>query len=885
MGKGGSTTVGYWYRIAYHMGLGIGPIDAFLEFRGGDKTAWSGNLMAGGTLSINKPDLWGGESDQGGIVGDVDVLFGDAAQTPNTYLLSTFGDQVPAWRGVASIVFKGGRYGALNPYPQAASYKIRRIVEGWDNDTCWYPEKAIVALGDSTSGLGTQLVSDTAIDATSAGIDPVVNGVLLNSGFSPTDTLLVTHEPGMAYQAWSRWDSDADTPGGRQPWTNQFWVQADGAPAVAYWPEEYATKEAAEAGAANQVVYLTGASSYLIGLTDNKITDNRGGLSLRVYKNAIVSGRLGMNPAHILYYARTNSMICRVPIEQMNDASFRAAADWYYSQGFGLCTQYDPSQETPEQFEQRIEKVAAASVNRSSVDGQYYIDVANGVYDIDTLQVLTDDDVLDFSEQPTLLDGAVNSMSVKYFDPSTKESVMTAPIQALGLIDAFGTISQTNEYPEIPIATLAMRVGERDLRAGVTPLRTFNLKTTRKTNDWRPNQYKRLQLPKRGIADMVVLVGDKQGGTLKSGAITLVLTQDVYSLPATTFVDAESRVDPRASQTPVPITQQSAFEAPYTHVVATMSRADFAALPAGTAFLMTTAADPATSRNYGVAVAPDGVTYAGVANGDWCPMGAAAAPYGYMDTVIALSNASRLNEVVVGSAARWDNEEVRVDAIDLAGSTVTLGRGCGDSVRAQHAAGSVLWFYDDNAAADTTEYTVAETISVKLLTATATQQLPVASATALPVTFVGRLQLPYPPGLLKIAGQDYPAEVGGVFNVTWAERNRDAQANQLIDASMGSVAPAVNTRYGMRFTALDGGTNPVLVQRTDIGGNTAAIALAYTGNVLLELWTIDDAGASAQKHSYTFAFTPDPATTANTITAPTYTRVDTTPIIDGGIVS
>lgn len=879
MGKGGSTTVGYWYRIAYHMGLGIGPIDAFLEFRGGDKTAWVGELKAGGTITINQPNLWGGESDQGGIVGDVDVLFGDAAQVPNTYLLATFGDQVPAWQGVASLVFKGGKYGALNPYPQAASYKVRKITAGWDGDGCWYPEKAGVPLGD-----GTAITTDTAFNAQGAGIDPVVQGVLLTGGFTAADTLLLFHEPGMAYQAWSRFDSDT-VPTGRQPWTNQFWVQADGNPATTYWEGEYATKAEAEAAVANQIVYLTGATSYLIGLTDTRASDNRGGLSLRVYKNTIQNDRLGMNPAHILYYARTNGSICRVPIEQMNDASFRAAADWYYSQGFGLCTQYDPSQETPEQFEARIEKVAAASVNRSSVDGQYYIDVANGVYDITQLQILTDDDVLDFSEQPTLLDGAVNSMSVKYFDPSTKVNVMTAPIQALGLIDAFGTISQTNEYPEIPIASLAMRVGDRDLRAGVTPLRTFNLKTTRKTNDWRPNQYKRLQLPKRGIADMVVLVGDKQGGTLKSGAISLVLSQDVYSLPTTTFVDAEPGVDPRASQTPVPITQQAAFEAPYTHVVATMTRADFAALPDGTAFLMTAAADPASSRNYNVAVAPDGVTYTTVATGDWCPTGAAAAAAGYMDTVIALSGASRLNEVAVGSAARWDSEEVRVDAVDLVGGTVTLGRGCGDSVSATHVAGSILWFYDGNAASDTTEYTVAESISVKLLTTTATQQLPATSATALPVTFVGRLQSPYPPGLLKIAGQDYPAAVNSVFNVTWADRNRESQANQLVDASMNSVTPVVNTRYGMRLTALDGATNPVLVQRTDIGGNTASVALTYTGNVRLELWTIDDSGASVQRHSFTFAYTPNPSTTANAITAPIYTRVDTTPIIDGGTVS
>src|SRR6185503_3462367 len=136
-----------WYNVAYHAGLGIGPIDAFLEFRGGDKTAWAGNLTASGTLSINAPNLWGGEKDQGGIQGDVDVLFGEATQVPNAYLQQAFGAQVPAWRGLATLVFKGGRYGAIFSYTQKPAYEIQRIVKGWDGDACWYPEKASITMG------------------------------------------------------------------------------------------------------------------------------------------------------------------------------------------------------------------------------------------------------------------------------------------------------------------------------------------------------------------------------------------------------------------------------------------------------------------------------------------------------------------------------------------------------------------------------------------------------------------------------------------------------------------------------------------------------------------------------------------------------------------
>ncbi|WP_282271811.1 hypothetical protein [Stenotrophomonas sp. PS02298] len=149
-GKSKSTTVGYWYEIAFHSGLGIGPIDAYLEFFGGDKTAWKGEATHSQTIQINAPTLWGGEKDQGGIVGSVDLMFGEPTQQPSSRLAGIFGPQQPAWRGLATLVF-AGKYGAMNPYPQKASHKIRRILAGWD-DECWYPGKAAIPMPTCSGG-------------------------------------------------------------------------------------------------------------------------------------------------------------------------------------------------------------------------------------------------------------------------------------------------------------------------------------------------------------------------------------------------------------------------------------------------------------------------------------------------------------------------------------------------------------------------------------------------------------------------------------------------------------------------------------------------------------------------------------------------------------
>lgn len=865
-GKSKAVTVGYWYRVLYHAGLGIGPIDAFLEFRGGEVSAWRGTLTASGTISINQPNLWGGEKDQGGIVGDVDVMFGEAAQAPNAYLLANLGEQVPAWRGLATLVFKGGKFGAMNPYPQQPSYKIRKIRKGWDGD-CWYEETAEIAIGWAEA-VKRRAIEDTALPATGNG------GVTVAA--QANDKVIIEKVAGLAYPAWSAYSADGapgSSPDGT--WLNRFAVTTS-AGTSQYWPEWYLTEAAAYAGTLGRTVELTGHTSYMIWPNDPNPGDNRGGLSLQV---SIVSTTIAMNPAHILYYARTHGEIGREPVANINDASFRAAADRLYAEGFGLCTSYDPKAESLAEFEQRICAVIGGSISRSLVDGQVYLDLARGDYELASLPVLTDDDILEFEEQPTVLDSAVNSISVKYFNPVAKEEVVTPPVRALALVQAFGETYETREYPEIPSAELALRVAERDLRASVTPTRAFSLTTTRKPYAWRPNTYFRLQAPKRGIADMVCILAEKQSGRLASGAMRITAAQDIYSLPSTSYVSAEPGVDTRPSADPAPVALQRAFEAPHVEVVAALSKADFAALDATDSFLLAVAADPASSRNYTLMTAPSGGSYTERAAGDWCPTALVVEGATRTATTFTLSDVSRLAEVEIGSAALWGDEIVRVDALDTGSGAITLGRGCADTVPAEHAAGSRLWFYDAGAAADATEYAAAETIDVKLLTNTGSQRLPEAGATPLVLTFAGRRVLPYPPAGVKIGGADWPGSVTGEFAVTWAHRNRESQADQLVDTTVASIAPAPNTRYGLRF--LDGAA--VLAERTDIGPGTATVTLAFTGTVTMELWTIDPAGASLQRHVHSFAYTPaSPPPAASSITATAYTPTDDSPIIDGG---
>lgn len=1045
MGKGSKPTVGYWYLPAFHVGLGIGPIDAYLEARGGDKTAWAGRLTASGTIHINAPNLWGGEKDQGGIVGDMDVMFGEAGQMPNPYLASTFGDQQPAWRGLATLVFKGGKYGAMSPYPQPMSHKIVKIVKGWDGDVCWYPERAEIPYpGISRSGAtaGRWLFGpvaqngaaggsmryyrtcDDAADWSSSTLHEAPAWVSQIQKVSTANGNVFMHAGSVANAAvsydkgvsWEECDSPIDS-SNNVYWNGDYYYcrtqrSANGKnweviPNLSGSPSETIARDSdgmiicAHTGAgpaywietsanngASWVVWPMGSSVSLLatdgvqvqltlgstggyrtfdfsifdsvsfetaydsvfggaiwlrkGNGGRLLRSSDGGLSFTIAKfgtslgsglaNTIAysaqqaiwvianvtagvpaqwdleisadsgvtwipsstlygnggniiyigggsvppSSVVGINPAHALYYARTHSEIGREPIANINDTSSRASADKLYAEAFGICTEYDPSAESLVEYEQRICNLIGGSINRSLVDGQYYLDLARGDYVLEDLPILTDDDILSFAEQPSILDNAINSVSVKYFDPVRKETIVTPPVQALALIDAFGTIHQVKDYPEIPTAALAARIAERDLRTSVTPTRAFDLVTKRKPYDWRPNTYFRLQVPKRGIADMVCLLGSKETGTLKSGAIKITAVQDIYSLPDTSYIEVEHGVDTRPPQTPVAIVLQRVFEAPYIEVVANLSRADLAALPGETGYLLAVAADPAQSRDYTMRVAPDGGDYIEANNGDWCPNATTVGGIGLEPgpVVVALASSDRLDQVVVGKPVLIDDEIFRVDAIDIVAPSVTLGRGCADTVPAIHAAGSRLWFFADHAAIDTTEYTDGETINVKLLTNTGSQQLAEDLATAMPLTFDQRQFRPYPPGLVRINGEAAPPYLFGEITATWAHRDRELQADQLVDHEMASIGPESGQTTTLRWY-LDN----VLVQtHSALSGTSQAYTPSADGQLRIEIESVRDSLASAQKHVRTLTYTTTESTPLETLAGDLITTLAGDPI-------
>jgi hypothetical protein len=157
-GSSKSQTVGYRYRMGLHLALCQGPVDAVQEIQMGDRTAWGdadrGVLSSGHgltSISINKPDLFGGDSHEGGVVGNIDVLAGGAGQGRNDYLMSRLGSAIPAFRGVLSLVARKILFAANNPYIKPWAVRVRRFTAGW-HDQPWMEWNAEVRVWDDDEG-------------------------------------------------------------------------------------------------------------------------------------------------------------------------------------------------------------------------------------------------------------------------------------------------------------------------------------------------------------------------------------------------------------------------------------------------------------------------------------------------------------------------------------------------------------------------------------------------------------------------------------------------------------------------------------------------------------------------------------------------------------
>lgn len=114
------------------------------EYENSDKVEQNTLITSNQTVRIKAGLVFGGDDGEGGIDGELDVMFGAPDQPVNPRLQQLFGGIVPAYRKRFTAVFDG-LICSMSKYPKPWSFRVRRALQGWDGAP-WYSAKAKIIL-------------------------------------------------------------------------------------------------------------------------------------------------------------------------------------------------------------------------------------------------------------------------------------------------------------------------------------------------------------------------------------------------------------------------------------------------------------------------------------------------------------------------------------------------------------------------------------------------------------------------------------------------------------------------------------------------------------------------------------------------------------------
>lgn len=866
-GKSKAQTIGYKYYIGMQSSLCHGPIDLITRATVDDRVAWSGS-SSGGSITVSAESLFGGESREGGVSGTIDVMMGRPDQMPNSYLVAKCDPNVPAYRGVVNLVFRQC-YMGNNPYLKAWRFRGQRIHVRQNGIAQWYDAKAAI-------------------------YPPVIT-----AGVTPWRYLAISRAdntnrsaPGFNDSAWAI---------GTSPFGNKDWTFPSPAPgengfsqtpstlitaANAYWIRSTVTLTKVpstlrvEAFIDNDALFYVNGTlvATLGGATGNFYTIDISGSQLNVGDNVIAvrfqdrvasdSGNwmwfdwrlidlssVDMNPAHMIRECLTDPDWGMGYLESdIDDVSFTAAADALSNEGLGMSLLWD-KQILIDAFIQEVIKHIDAALYVSRTTGKFVLKLIRADYDEGDLITLDESSIsrIEDPSRPTFGE-LTNSITVNYWDAGTgKDASLTVTDTAMALVQG-ATINTPVQYPGFTNARNATIAGQRDLRALSSPLLNCTIYVDSTAEDLNVGDTFKLDWPKWNIYQLVMRITSFGLGNGKSNQIKLTCIQDIFDTTTKISVSVGQPSWDDPSQPPAASVDSLAIEAPYLELVQALGQAN-----------VDDALTNKPESGYVLGAMPrsqnaingrmwtdngDGTGYNSIVTLELCPYCELIAATGKLDTLIYTTGGTDMDQVVVGQHGQLGDEIVRIDAVDTVANTVTIGRGCLDTVPEAHDIGTPFFLWDLDSANDPTEYVDGEVIDVKIQPVSGAGVVDLSLVTERTVVMDSRAYRPYAPGDLRINGESYEpgAFYEGEVTVTWTDRNRLEQTGgTIVDHTMGDIGPEPGTEYRLRVYVDD-----VLDQTIEPAVSPQDVTPIGTGLVRIEVHSKRDDFYSWQAPWHTF---------------------------------
>lgn len=825
-GKSKKVTVGYKYYVGMHWVYCHGPIDNFSQIRVDDRIAWQGTAT-GGTINISAESLFGGESREGGVSGAVDVAMGALSQTKNAYLLSKIGPNIPAYRGVAAMIFKDFYWGN-NPYLKPIKARGQRIHVRQEGIAQWRDTKAAIPASPFAS---FDLASYFPV--LQQGVDP---NYPVPPSLYPNSITIGPYTSDCQVIA-----GNADGSGSCRP--DDFFVfngVQQGSSAAPTYP-------------GGTVLYTLPAGQTLLIQVRNTINELSGVTGALTVKFA---GRLDMNPVHMLRECLTDPDWGMGYTDADIDApSFEAAADTLFAEGLGMSMLWD-KQAKIEEFINEIVRHIDAALFVSRKTGKFVLKLIRDDYDPGDLLVLDESNISKISSPSRPAFGElINSVSVTYWNGDTGRDDSVTVQDPAGVQMQGGVINTTLSYPGFTHSGTATRAAARDLRALSNPFLSCTVYTGEIGRDLDIGDTFILNWAKWRISGVIMRVTGYAQSDGKSTEVRLTCVEDVFATPSIAIIAPPGDGWSNPSQPPSPTENDIAFEAPYYELTQINGQSntdsDLTTNPLQ-GYVMAASARPENAINAKLWTDAGG-GYAESDTMDFAPSGTLAADLDKTTGSATLENASDLDLVELGSFFQIGDELLRIDSVDVATGDITFGRGVLDTVPQAHAAGDRAYFWDLFSGVDPTEYASGETVDVRVTPISGAGQVALADALEHSVTLDQRAYRPYPPGNLTINGDSYvDTFYEGELTVAWAHRDRKQQTSgELADHFDGDIGPEAGTTYRVRVYIDD-----VLAdEEDDIAGTTTAITPPGDGLVRIEVHSKRDDLYSMQAANHEFPYT------------------------------
>ena len=234
-------------------------------------------------------------------------------------------------------------------------------------------------------------------------------------------------------------------------------------------------------------------------------------------------GPLDMNPAHIIREVITDEQWgMRRPESEIDETSFKAAANALFSEGFGLSAAWA----TPGRYSEFIQEILRhidGVLYEEPTTGKHVLRLIREDYDVEELEVFGPDDIISIQRQRPAAFELSNRVTVEYSDRGVeRKRTVKADDQASQILR--GTIQDTVKYHFCYSAQTASRLAARDLLSLSAPLASVEMRVPySKGESLRPADVIIIEYPAKGIPRMVLRVSECQSPSVNDDSQAIVI--------------------------------------------------------------------------------------------------------------------------------------------------------------------------------------------------------------------------------------------------------------------------------------------------------------------------------------------------------------------------